>query len=87
MMLARFHRGRVGTNMQISLPTGQVTWPMGLLKQNGCQYGNYGNFHYGAVGALRLEYLPILLRAAGWAQSKSGNGNSKDGHLLWFPSF
>ena len=56
-------------------------------KQQGRQYADFGNFHYGAVGkALGLPET-MLLRAAGWAQGRSGNSDPKFGSWWWQPPY
>jgi hypothetical protein len=42
-------------------------------KQEGKQYDDFGNFNYGATGAAFGFPDQVLKRAAGWAQSRSGN--------------
>ncbi len=49
------------------------------FKQQGRQYADYGNFHYGVVGAAGGIPDSVLLRAAGWAQTRSGNGSPQFG--------
>lgn len=45
-------------------------------KQSGSGYADFGNFNYGAVGyAIGIPEV-ILLRAAGWAQSRAGTSAS-----------
>lgn len=51
-------------------------------KQQGRQYENYGNFHYGVFGSAFGISDQILLRGAGWAQSNSGNKTDGD----WYGS-
>ena len=41
-------------------------------KTRGCQYENFGNFNYGAVGAAFGFPLDVLLKAAGLAQIEAG---------------
>lgn len=65
----------------------EVQAPWNYKTRIGRQYENFGNFHYGAVGTAAGISSPVLLRAAGWAQSKSGNGQSKDGHWYGSPPF
>lgn len=45
-------------------------------------FEDYGNFHYGAVGAAAGYPLPVLLRAAGWYQERSGTSDPSFGH--WY---
>lgn len=42
------------------------------FKQQGEQFADFGNFHYGAVGTALGLSNQILLRAAGWAQTQAG---------------
>ncbi|MBT9582089.1 hypothetical protein IV102_02000 [bacterium] len=48
------------------------------FKQRGApgQYEKFGNFHFGAVGHAFGCSDQVLLRGAGWAQTKSGNRGS-----------
>jgi len=41
-------------------------------KQSGRNYQDFGNFNYGAVGYSIGIPVTMLLRAAGWAQSRAG---------------
>jgi hypothetical protein len=41
-------------------------------KQRGRQYQDFGNFNYGAVGYAIGMPGNVLLRVAGWAQSRAG---------------
>lgn len=50
------------------------------FKQLGSQYSDFGNFHYGAVGKAMGISEQVLLRAAGWAQSKAGTTLNSFGH-------
>ena len=45
-------------------------------KQIGRTYADFGNFNYGATGAALGISEETLLRAAGWAQTQSGNAGS-----------
>lgn len=51
-------------------------------KQRGAGYQNFGNFNYGAVGHAIGIPEAILLRAAGWAQSRAGT--SLSGWGVWW---
>lgn len=84
MMLARFHRGPSALTYEWFYQQVRLHGPWDYKTRIGRQYENFGNFHYGAVGTAAGISAPFLLRAAGWAQSKSGNGQSKDGH--WYGS-
>lgn len=52
------------------------------FKQIKHKYADFGNFHYGVVGAAGGIPDSVLLRAAGWAQTRSGNHVARDGHPL-----
>jgi hypothetical protein len=52
-------------------------------KQRGSQYEDFGNYHYGVIGAALGIPTPVLRRAAGLAQRRSdptdhGFGSPKD---------
>lgn len=44
-------------------------------KQHGRQYEAFGNFNYGATGTAAGLSPELLLRGAGWAQSRAGTSN------------
>jgi len=48
-------------------------------------YEDFGNFNYGATGAAAGIQLPLLQRAAGWAQGRAGTSDPAWGH--WFGSW
>lgn len=48
-------------------------------KQRGRQYEAFGNFNYGACGTAAGLSETVLLRGAGWAQSRAGTTNSSFG--------
>jgi hypothetical protein len=50
------------------------------FKQMGPEYTDFGNFHYGAVGRAIGVPEQVLLRAAGWAQSRAGTTLNSFGH-------
>jgi len=50
------------------------------FKQKGQAYADFGNFHYGAVGYAIGIPEQVLLRAAGWAQSRAGTTLNSFGH-------
>ncbi|WNW11209.1 polymorphic toxin type 44 domain-containing protein [Pseudomonas sp. DTU_2021_1001937_2_SI_NGA_ILE_001] len=54
------------------------------FKQQGAQYENFGNFHYGAVGTAAGIGKELLLRAAGAAQSRAGTHRDEFGS--WWSS-
>lgn len=56
--------------------------PWDFKFQNGHQYANFGNFHYGAVGTAAGIPSDILLRGAGWAQERAGT--SKIEYGKWY---
>lgn len=49
------------------------------FKQLGKEYEDFGNFHYGAVGAAMGYTLDTLQRMAGWAQIRAGSANGTFG--------
>ena len=51
-------------------------------KQQGASYQNFGNFNYGATGVVAGIPEEILLRGAGWAQSRAGTVEPRWGH--WY---
>lgn len=52
------------------------------FKQIKREYADFGNFHYGVVGAAGGIPDSLLLRAAGWAQTRSGNHVVQNGYVL-----
>jgi len=50
--------------------------------QYGRQYANCGNFNFGAVGTAVGIPEEVLVRAAGWAQSRAGT-TEKD-YSVWY---
>ncbi|WP_211258460.1 polymorphic toxin type 44 domain-containing protein [Luteibacter rhizovicinus] len=57
------------------------------FKQQGSQYEDYGNFHYGVVGSAEGSPPDVLSRAAGWAQTRSGNYDPSNGTPLGDPPY
>ena len=53
-------------------------------KQRGRQFESFGNFHYGAVGHAAGIIDEVLLRGAGWAQSRAGTTDPAFGD--WYGS-
>ncbi|MDR2871540.1 MAG: type VI secretion system tip protein VgrG [Xanthomonadaceae bacterium] len=51
-------------------------------KQQGSQYEDFGNFNFGMTGAAMGIPDDILLRGAGWAQSRAGTSNDEYGN--WY---
>lgn len=49
-------------------------------KQKGRQYQDFGNFNFGAVGYAIGIPEDVLLRGAGWAQSRAGTTTSSWGN-------
>ncbi|TFY93693.1 bacteriocin [Pseudomonas nabeulensis] len=49
-------------------------------KQISKEYEAFGNFHYGAVGIAAGFSEEVLLRAAGFAQSRAGSDEPEFGH-------
>jgi len=54
-------------------------------KQQGSQYEDFGNFHFGMMGAAMGIPEEILLRGAGWAQEQAGTSSEEFGH--WYDLF
>jgi len=79
MMLSRFHHGPSALTYQWFYQQVRLHGPWDYKTRAGRQYENFGNFHYGAVGTAAGITEPVLLRAAGWAQSRSGNAKAEDG--------
>lgn len=48
-------------------------------KQKGRDFEAFGNFNYGACGTAAGISEEVLLRAAGWAQSRAGTSNAAFG--------
>ncbi|MBG0656388.1 hypothetical protein I4P16_13360 [Enterobacter hormaechei] len=71
MMMARFHRGPSALTYAwfYQQVRGHGPWD---YKQHGRQFESFGNFHYGAVGHAAGISGEVLLRGAGWAQSRAG---------------
>ena len=82
MMLARFHRGPSALTYQWFYQQVRLHGPWDYKSRIGRRYENFGNFNYGAVGTAAGITESVLLRAAGWAQSRSGNGKEDDG--IWY---
>jgi RHS repeat-associated protein len=57
------------------------------MKQQGREFTDYGNFHYGVVGSAVGIPSEVLQRAAGWAQTRSGNHKAKDGGPFGSPPY
>lgn len=57
------------------------------FKQMDPQYADYGNYHYGAVGAALGIPAEVLLRLAGWAQMSAGTSAENWGHYLGFSPY
>ncbi|GGU59868.1 hypothetical protein GCM10009504_16000 [Pseudomonas laurentiana] len=49
-------------------------------KQHGRKYEAFGNFNYGACGIAAGISESVLLRGAGWAQSRAGTSNALFGN-------
>lgn len=77
MCEAELHRGLGGLDWFYSQVRLGGPWD---YKQQGRQYADFGNFHYGAVGKALGLPESMLLRAAGWAQGQSGNSSPKFGN-------
>jgi hypothetical protein len=58
--------------------------PWDFKKNGNRQFENFGNFHYGAVGYAGGIPETVLLRAAGFAQSRAGTHDEKWGD--WYSS-
>lgn len=49
-------------------------------KQQGREFEDFGNFNYGACGFAAGIPPEVLLRGAGWAQSRAGTSNPEFGN-------
>lgn len=81
MMMARFHRGPSALTYAWFYQQVRLHGPWDYKNQRGRQYANFGNFNYGAVGQAAGIPEDVLLRAAGWAQSRAGT--SKPTYSDW----
>lgn len=81
MMMARFHRGPSALTYAWFYQQVRLHGPWDYKNQRGRQYANFGNFNYGAVGQAAGIPEEVLLRAAGWAQSRAGT--SKPTYSDW----
>jgi hypothetical protein len=52
-------------------------------KKRNRRYEALGNFNYGACGTAAGISANVLLRGAGWAQSRAGTRESKNGYWWW----
>lgn len=79
MMMARLHKGpSVLTYAWFYLQVrGHGPWD--YKNQCGRQYANFGNFNYGATGHAAGIADSVLLRGAGWAQSRAGTSRPEYG--------
>lgn len=84
MMMARFHRGPSALTYAWFYQQVRLHGPWDYKNQRGRQYANFGNFNYGAVGQAAGIPEDVLLRAAGWAQSRAGT--SKPTYSDWYHS-
>ncbi len=57
------------------------------FKQQGVEFANFGNFHYGATGSAAGFSPSILLRMAGAAQTRAGTSSPEWGSPLSGPPF
>lgn len=94
-------KASLNNNILISRSMSGNSFPMKLLwfkdmiankqpwdfKQINSMYADYGNYHYGAVGAALGIPDEVLLRAAGWAQMKAGTTDKDWGHWLGFSPY
>lgn len=72
MATTEMHRGSGAIDWFYSMVRNGGAWD---YKQRGRQYQDFGNYNYGATG--KAHGLPdwVLLRAAGWAQSRAGTSD------------
>ncbi|WP_173634337.1 polymorphic toxin type 44 domain-containing protein [Paramixta manurensis] len=85
MMMARFHKGPSALTFAWFYQQVRLHGPWDYKTRLGRQYEN---FHYGAVGGTAAGITePVLLRVAGWAQSRSGNGLAEDGNWYGLPPY
>ena len=83
MMMARFHRAPSALTYAwfYQQVRGHGQWD---YKQRDRQFESFGNFHYGAVGHAAGIPDEVLLRGAGWAQSRAGTTDAAFGN--WYGS-
>lgn len=76
--MARFHRGPSALTYAwfYQQVRGHGQWD---YKQRDRQFESFGNFHYGAVGHAAGIPDEVLLRGAGWAQSRAGTTDAAFG--------
>ncbi|MBV8044851.1 polymorphic toxin type 44 domain-containing protein [Pluralibacter sp.] len=86
-MIARFHKGPSALTYAWFYQQVRLHGPWDYKTQIDRKYADFGNFNYGAVGTAAGIPEQILLRAAGWAQSKSGNIDIKYGNWYYLPPF
>lgn len=84
MMLSRLHGGPSALTYAWFYQQVRLHGPWDYKTRIGREYADFGNFNYGAVGTAAGIPEQLLLRAAGWAQSRSGNGEASNGH--WYDS-
>ncbi|HAU5566514.1 TPA: hypothetical protein JD264_22290 [Serratia fonticola] len=72
MMEARLHKGPSAMTYVWFYYQVRGRGPWDYKFQKGRQYENFGNFHYGAVGHAAGMTEAVLLRGAGWAQTRAG---------------
>jgi hypothetical protein len=82
MMIARFHKGPSTLTYAWFYNQVRKYGPWDYKFHRGSQFENFGNFHYGAVGHAAGIKEAVLLRAAGWAQSRAGT--SKENFDVWY---
>lgn len=83
MMVARFHKGPSALTYRWFYHQVRLHGPWDYKHRLGKAYENFGNFNYGAAGAAAGISALVLLRAAGWAQSLSGNANPAK-YGIWY---
>lgn len=79
LMISRLHHGPSALTYEWFYQQVRLHGPWDYKTRIARKYADFGNFNYGAVGTAAGIPEQVLLRAAGWAQSRSGNGQSKDG--------
>lgn len=82
MMIAKFHHGSSALTYAWFYSQVRNRGPWDYKNIFGRQYANFGNFNYGAVGTAAGINKEILLRAAGWAQGKSGTREEENS--VWY---
>lgn len=87
MMQARFHRGPGAMTYEWFYQKVRLNGVWDYKNYAGRQYANFGNFNYGATGTAAGIPGSVLLRAAGWAQTRAGSSKPEFGSWHSRPPF